>query len=117
MLKLTVKPFIFSAALALSLTAGLPQAGAEEMGIMADIENGIVYKAVSDVDSNYCHIKYLAFTERGLKSGDLEFHSSEVIDRYGNCSFDPKGTEEVKKQLAMTNPGSGDGSADSDSSD
>lgn len=117
MLKLTVKPFILSAALALSLTAGLPQVGAEEMGIMADIENGIVYKAVSDVDSNYCHIKYRAFTERGLKSGDLEFHPSEVIDRYGSCSFDPKGSEEVKKQLAMINQVSSDGSDESSSDD
>jgi len=84
---------------------------------MADLENGIVFKEVSDVDSNYCHIKYMAFTERGLKSGDLEFHPSEVIDRYGSCSFDPKGSEEVKKQLAMINQVSGDGSDESGSGD
>lgn len=115
MLKLTVKPFILSAAVALSLTTGLPQAGAEEMGIMADIENGIVYKEVSDVDPNYCHIKYRTFTEQGLKSGNLEFHGNEVIDHYGSCSFDPKHPEEVKKQLALLNQGMGGDSNDADS--
>lgn len=100
MLKLKAKPFILSAALALSLTAGMHKAAAEEMSGLSSVESGIVMKEVSEVDSGYCHIKYMAFTERGLKSGDLEFNENDVIDYYGSCSFEPKNAAEVKKQLA-----------------
>ena len=120
MLKLTVKPLILSAAFALSLTAGPNAAVAEEMESAsmaggADFANGIVLKHVAEHDSSYCHIKYMMFTERSLKSGELEFNPSEVVDMYGSCSFNPKGSEEVKKQLAMLNSGVGDGSNDSSS--
>jgi hypothetical protein len=116
MLKLTVKPLILSAAFALSLTGGMNIAGAEEMeAVGSDLANGIVLKQAADHDSNYCHIKYMAFTERSLKSGDLEFHPTDVIDSYGSCAFNPKGSEEVQKQLSMINRGMNDGSNDSDS--
>lgn len=124
MLKLPVKPIILTAAFALSLTAGMSRASAVEMNEMenvpasfSDAGNGIVLKEVSDVDSKYCHIKYMAFTEHGLKSGDLEFNPTDVIDRYGDCSFNPKETDEVKKQVALMNRSAGDGSNDSDSGD
>lgn len=118
MLKLTVKPLILSAAFAMSLAAGTNYAGAQEMAsasteVGADLANGIILKQVSDQDSNYCHIKYMAFTERSLKSGDLVFHPTDVIDSYGSCAFNPRGTEEVKKQVSLLNHFLNDGSNDS----
>ena len=121
MLKLPVKPIILTAAFALSLTAGMSRASAVEMNEMenvqasfSDASNGIILKEVSDVDSKYCHIKYMAFTEHGLKSGDLEFNANDVIDRYGDCSFNPKETDEVQKQVSfmgrqLTNDGESSG--------
>lgn len=119
MFKLAVNPLILSAAFAMSLTAGMNFAGAEEMETTtgADLANGIVLKQAAEHDSNYCHIKYMGFTERSLKSGDLEFNPTDVIDSYGSCAFDPKGAEEVKKQLSLLNHGMNDGSNDSGGSD
>ena len=119
MLKRSIKPMVLSAAFALSLTAG-GQARAEEMESVAAISdeaNGIVLKQVSDVDSNYCHIKYMAFTERSLKSGELEFNPTDVVDWYGSCAFNPKDPQEVRKQVSFMNHGAGDGSNDSSSDD
>jgi hypothetical protein len=120
MLKRSVKPVVLSAAFALSLAAGLHHATAEEMesvSAVSDVEHGIVLKQVSDVDSSYCHIKYMAFTERSLKNGDLEFNPSDIVDWYGSCAFDPKDSQEVKKQISFMNRGTGDGSNDSGSDD
>lgn len=98
-----IKPMILSAALALAVAAP----------VMAN-ETGIVYKQVSSEDSSYCHIKYMAFTEQSLQSGDLQFDNGNVIDMYGPCSFDPKSQEEVKKQVSLNQRNSfGDSSNDS----
>lgn len=92
---------------AMSMTANAGQ-------ILAS-ESGIVLKEVSSVDPGYCHIKYMAFTEQSLKSGDPEFNPNEVIDSYQSCAFYPKSGDEVRKQAAFFHKGAaGDGSNDSD---
>ena len=107
MLKTNLKLVAISAMFGLSLTAGAGRS-------MAD-ENGIVLKEVSSSDSSYCHIKYMAFTEQSLKSGDLEFNPNEIIDRYGSCEFDPKNADEVHKQMAfLYRNDAGENSGDSD---
>ncbi len=85
-----IKSMILAAALALTV-AGPAMAS----------ETGIVYKQVSSEDSSYCHIKYNAFTEESLQSGELQFNSSDVVDMYGPCAFDPSSKEEVKKQVSQ----------------
>jgi hypothetical protein len=68
-------------------------------------ENGILYKPVSSEDANYCHIKYAAYSEQSLRTGNLEFNASDVIDMYGPCNFDPSSPEEVRKQLSQLTRG------------
>ncbi len=104
--KVPFKPLAFSAMFALSLTAGVGQA-------KGDMTDGIVLKEVAVAGNNYCHIKYMAFTDSSLKSGDLEFDPSDVVDFYGPCNFNPKSPDEVHKQLAIlsdreSNSGGGD---------
>lgn len=89
-----IKPMILSAALALTVA-----------GAALASETGIVYKQASSEDSSYCHIKYNAFTEQSLKSGELEFNPSDVIDMYGPCSFNPSSQEEVRKQVSQMTRG------------
>ena len=89
-----LKPMVLSAAFAMTLTG---QAMASE--------NGIVYKQAASEDSNYCHIKYMAYSEQSLKSGKPEFDSSDIIDMYGECSFDPSNPEEVSKQMSQMSRG------------
>jgi len=110
--KVPFKPLALSAVFALSLTAGVGQA-------RGDMNDGIVLKDVAVADSNYCHIKYMAFTDSSLKSGDLEFNPSDVVDFYGPCNFNPKSPEEVQKQQARladreSNSGGGDSGGGSD---
>ena len=101
-----IKPLILSAMFAMSL-AGRALAS----------ETGIVYSQASPEDGSYCHMKYMAFTEDSLKSGYLEFDESNIVDKYGPCSFDPKSPEEVKKQVALMNRGlNSEGSNDSSGS-
>jgi hypothetical protein len=100
-----LKPLALSALLAMSL-AGQALAGDE----------GIVFSQASE-DGSYCHIKYMAFTENSLKSGDLEFDEGNIVDKYGPCGFDPKSPEEVRKQVSLMSRGiNGDGSNDSSGS-
>jgi hypothetical protein len=112
MFKTNLKPIALAAMFAATLSAGAGQALASE--------SGIVWKQASSSDSDYCHIKYMAFTEQSLRSGNLEFNPSDIVDMYGSCSFDPTSPEEVRKQIAMSSRGmNGDGGNDSsaDSSD
>jgi|SRR5262245_24477796 len=95
MLKLSTKSLAVSAMLALSLTAGANQAMAEE--------SGIISKEVSSIDSNYCHIKYMAFSQQSLSSSTPVFEPSDVIDRYGSCDFNPNNVEEIRNQVATMN--------------
>jgi len=105
MLKLILKPLAFSSMLALLLAAGMSYAAGG---------NGIVLKDATE-DGSYCHIKYMAFTEASLKSGQLEFDQQNIVDRYGSCDFDPQSPEEVKEQIALMSRGVfGEGSNDSD---
>ncbi len=110
--KVPFKPLALSAIFALSLTAGVGQA-------KADMTDGIVLKEVAVAENNYCHIKYMAFTDSSLKSGDLEFDPSDVVDFYGSCNFNPKSPDEVQKQQAWladreSNSGGGDSGGGSD---
>ena len=98
-----IKPMILSAALALTVA-----------GSALASETGIVYKQVSSEDSSYCHIKYNAFTEQSLRTGQLEFNPSNVIDMYGSCSFNPSSQEEVRKQVSQMTRGQF-GTTDNDS--
>ena len=108
MLKTNLKLVAVAAMFGVSLTAGASRSMAGE--------NGIVLKEVSASDSNYCHIKYMAFTEQSLKSGNPDFNPYEVIDRYGSCDFDPKNADEVRKQVAFLNRNdAGENSAGGDS--
>jgi hypothetical protein len=84
-----IRPIVLSVALSMGLTS---------QGMAS--ETGIFYKQTSSEDSSYCHIKYNAYTEQSLQTGQLEFNPSEVIDMYGPCNFDPTSREEVKKQVA-----------------
>lgn len=107
MLKKNLKPLALSAMFAVTFATG---------AVHAD-ESGIVLKEASSTDGDYCHIKYMAFTEQSLQSGDLQFDSSDVIDMYGSCNFNPKSQDEVKKQLSASNhnrfsEGSNDSSGD-----
>jgi hypothetical protein len=45
----------------------------------------------------------MAFTEESLQTGQLEFDQENIIDRYGDCSFDPTSPEEVQRQMSMMN--------------
>ena len=102
MLKLSIKPLAVSALFAISLTSAATLAVAQET-------HGIVLKN-SVAEGSYCHIKYMAFTEASLRTGHLEFDRDNIIDRYGDCSFDPTSPEEVQKQLSMLSRGAfGDG--------
>lgn len=104
-----LRPWAASSLFALSLAAA---------GQAIANEDGIVMKQVSSNDSSYCHIKYMAFTEQSLRTGQHEFDPSNVVDFYGSCSFDPKSPEEVKKQVALVNRGVyGDSGSDSGSSE
>lgn len=85
-----LKPMVFSAAFAMALTG---QAMASE--------SGIIYKQASSEDSNYCHMKYMAFKSETLRGPAPQFNPSEVIDRYGSCDFDPSAKEEVQSQLRI----------------
>ncbi len=98
-----IKPMILSAALALTVA-----------GSALASETGIVYKQVSSEDSSYCHIKYNAFTEQSLRTGQLEFNPSNGIDMYGSCSFNPSSQEEVRKQVSQMTRGQF-GTTDNDS--
>ena len=110
MFKTNLKTIALAGMFAATLSAGAGQALASE--------SGIVWKQASSSESDYCHIKYMAFTEQSLRSGNLEFNPSDIVDMYGSCSFDPTSPEEVRKQVATSNQGiHGDGSNDSSSSD
>jgi len=102
-----LKSMVLSAALALTV-AGPAMAS----------ETGIVYKQAAENDSSYCHIKYMAFTAESLRNGTLEFDSSDIIDRYGACNFDPKSQQELQSQMAASHRGlHGDGGNDSAGAD
>lgn len=110
MFKTNLKTIALAGMFAATLSAGAGRALASE--------SGIVWKQASSSDSDYCHIKYMAFTEQSLRSGNLEFNPSDIVDMYGSCSFDPTSPEEVRKQVATSNQSiHGDGSNDSSSSD
>lgn len=96
MLKLSIKPLAVAALFATSLTSAAIADDAEE-------SRGIVMKQSATEVADYCHIKYMAFTEESLKSGHLEFDRHNLIDMYGPCNFDPTSPEEVQKQLALLN--------------
>lgn len=96
MLKLSIKPLAVSALFAMSLTSAAIPAVADEMP-------GVVLREPASEMTGYCHIKYMAFTEESLSTGHLEFDSNNIVDRYGDCSFDPSSPEEVRKQLALLN--------------
>jgi len=105
-----LKPLAVSAMFAVALSAGAGQAIANE--------SGIVWKQAASSESDYCHIKYMAFTEQSLRSGNLEFNPSDIVDMYGSCSFNPTSLEEVRNQIIVSNRGlHGDGSNDSSSGD
>jgi hypothetical protein len=96
MLKLSIKPLAVSTLFAMSLTSAATLAVAQE-------NRGIVLQESAAEAPGYCHIKYMAITEESLRTGHLEFDRDNIIDRYGDCSFDPSGPEEVRKQLAGLN--------------
>jgi len=103
MLKLSIKPLAVSALFAMSLTAAAIPAVADEIP-------GVVLREPASEMTGYCHIKYMAFTEQSLSTGQLEFDSDNIVDRYGDCSFDPSSPEEVQNQLSMLRRGAyGDG--------
>jgi hypothetical protein len=95
MVKGSTKPLAVSALFAMTLAAGAAQAFAQQHG-------GIVYQQAAYEAPGYWHIKYMAFTDESLQSGQLEFEDN-VIDRYGACNFDPSSPEEVQKQMAIMN--------------
>jgi hypothetical protein len=106
MFKTKLKPLAVSAMFAVALYAAAGQAIASE--------SGIIWKQASSSDSEYCHIKYMAFTEQSLRSGNLEYNPSDIVDMYGSCSFDPMSPAEVQKQVVTSSRGMyGDGSNDS----
>jgi len=103
MLKLSIKPLAVSALFAMSVTSAATLAVAQE-------NRGIVLQEWAAEAPGYCHIKYMAFTEESLRTGHLEFDRDNIVDRYGDCSFDPTSPEEVQKQLSMLSRGAfGDG--------
>ena len=109
MFKTNFKPFTASAIFAVALSAAAGQVVASE--------SGIVWKQAASSDGDYCHIKYMAFTEESLRSGNLEYNPSDIVDMYGSCNFDPMSPEEVRKQLAISSRGMhGDGGNDSSGS-
>jgi len=108
MFKTNLKPITLAAMFAVAVSAGAGQALASE--------SGIVWKQAASSDSDYCHIKYMAFTEESLRSGNLEFNPSDIIDMYGSCNFDPMSPEEVRKQVVMSSRGMyGEGGNDNSS--
>ena len=113
MLKLPIRPLALSATMALSLAVGAGQAKGES----PDMNSGIVVKEVALESDNYCHIKYMAFTEQSLKAGHPEFNPYDIVDMYGPCNFDPKSPEEIQKQIALLPQFNGlrDGSGSGDS--
>jgi hypothetical protein len=96
MFKRSIKPLAFSAFCAVTLASAATQAPAQQHG-------GIVYQQAAYEAPGYCHIKYMAFTEESLQTGQLEFDQENIIDRYGDCSFDPTSPEEVQRQMSMMN--------------
>jgi hypothetical protein len=96
MVKGSIKPLAVSALFAMTLTAGAAQAFAQQHG-------GIVYQQAAYEAPGYCHIKYMAFTDESLQTGQLEFDEDNVIDRYDACNFDPSSPEQVQKQMAIMN--------------
>ena len=110
MSKTKFKPFAVAAMFALGLSSGVSHVIASE--------NGIVMKQAAESDEGYCHIKYMAFTDQSLRSGNLEFNPSDVVDMYGPCNFDPHSQDEVRKQQAAAQRGQhGDSGGDSNSND
>ena len=109
MSKTKFQPFAVAAMFAVGLSSGVSP-------VLAG-ENGIVMKQAAASDESYCHIKYMAFTDQSLRSGNLEFNPSDIVDMYGPCNFDPQSQDEVRKQQAAAQRGQhGDGS-DSSSND
>ena len=108
MRKLSIKPLAVSALFALSLTSAATLA-------IADETHGVVLRESASETEGYCHIKYMGFTEESLRTGYLEFDSDNIVDRYGDCSFDPSSPEEVRRQLATLNRSLYDDGSGSDS--
>ena len=102
MLKLSIKPLAVSALFAMSVTSAATGSCP-----------GKPWHRVTGVGCRgawLLHIKYMAFTEESLSTGHLEFDRDNIVDRYGDCSFDPTSPEEVQKQLSMLSRGAfGDG--------
>ena len=109
MFKTKFKPFAVAAMFAVGLSAGVSH-------VLAN-ENGIVMKQAADSDQSYCHIKYMAFTDQSLRSGNLEFNPSDIVDMYGPCNFDPHSQDEVRKQQALSQRGQHNSGGDSSSND
>jgi len=94
MLKRPKTPFSAAALFVTILASGAAPAVAQQQG-------GIVYQQATYEAPGYCHIKYMAFTEESLQTGQFEFDENNVIDRYGACNFDPNSPEEVQRQKAI----------------
>ena len=76
MVKRSIKPLAASALFTLALASGAAQAVAQQQG-------RIVYQQQAYEAPGYCHIKYKAFTNESLQTGQLEFDEDNLIDRYG----------------------------------
>ncbi|MEX0802514.1 MAG: hypothetical protein WD688_04255 [Candidatus Binatia bacterium] len=66
----------------------------------AGADDGILLK-VRAGDSNYCHLKFPAIQEETLSWGRPVLKpgsTSDIVDFYGPCNFDPTGKEAVQAQ-------------------
>jgi hypothetical protein len=77
--------------------------GTDQLPVKAQAE-GILFK-VQLPGTNYCHLKFPAIREETLsssrpvlKDASKDARTSDVIDFYGACDFDPTGKAAVEAQ-------------------